>query len=75
MIKRDEWLYVLHAIMFFCVFGTTPEMRSYYRSAFWFILERLGYKRRANSEMETISDVVSNFNPAQQARDRHGANG
>ncbi len=26
-IKWDEWLYVLHAIIFFAVFGTTPEMR------------------------------------------------
>ena len=54
-VKWDEWIYVIHALMFFCVFGTTPEMRSYYRAAFWFIPERLGYKREQNvSETETV---------------------
>ncbi len=65
-VKWDEWLYVLHAIMFFSLFGTTPEMRRHYRSAFWFIPERLGYKRRRVSDVETISDVAFNSNPGQQ---------
>jgi len=66
-VKWDEWLYVLHAIMFFSVFGTTPEMRQYYRSAFWFISERCGYKRKRVSEVETVSDVAFNSNPGEQA--------
>ena len=74
-VKWDEWLYVLHAVTFFCVFGTTPEMRSYYRAAFWFIPERLGYKRtQPVSETETVSDVAFNSNPGQQAGDRPAAN-
>ncbi len=28
-VKWDEWVYVLHAITFFVVFGTTPEMCQY----------------------------------------------
>ncbi len=63
--KWTEWLYVLHAVMFFSVFGTTPEMRQFYRSAVWFIPERCGYKRRRVSEVETISDVAFNSNPGQ----------
>jgi len=65
-VKWDEWIYVLHAITFFLVFGTTPEMRRYYRTAFWFIPERLGYKRWRVSEVETLSDVMFNSNPVQQ---------
>ncbi len=69
--KWDEWLYVLHAIIFFGVFGTTPEMRQHYRAAFWFIPERLGYKRRHISGVETLPDVVFGSNPGQQTE---GAN-
>jgi len=63
--KWDEWIYVVHALMFFSVFGTTPEMRQHYRSAFWFIPEQLGYKRPRASEVETVSDVAFNSNPGQ----------
>ncbi len=73
-VKWDEWNYVLHAIIFFSVFGTTPEMRQHYRTAFWFIPERCGYKRQRVSEEETVSDVAFNSNPAQQAGNRPAAN-
>ena len=63
-VKWDEWVYVLHAVVFFGVFGTTPEMRHYYWSALWFIPERCGYKRPRASEAETVSDVEFNSNPA-----------
>jgi len=72
--KWNEWIYVLHAIMFFLVFGTTPEMRHYYRSIFWFLPERLGYKRRRVSEVETVSDVAFESNPGQQVGNRPAAN-
>ncbi len=62
------------ALMFFGVFGTTPEMRQYYRSAVWFIPERLGYKRQCVSEVETVSDVAFNSNPGLQAEYRPAAN-
>ncbi len=73
-VKWDEWIYVLHAITFFLIFGTTPEMRRYYRTAFWFIPERLGYKRRRVSEVETLSDVMFNSNPIQQTEAHFTAN-
>jgi len=65
VIKWNEWLYVLHAVVFFSVFGTTPKMRQHYWSALWFVPERCGYNV---SEVETISDVAFNSNPAQQAQ-------
>lgn len=63
-VKWDEWLYVLHAIVFFCVFGTTPEMRRYYRSMACFVPEHFGFKGSLVSEAETMSDVQFNSNPA-----------
>lgn len=69
-VKWDEWIYVLHAVTFFGVFGTTPEMRQLYRSTFWFIPERLGYKKRHVSEVETVSDVAFNSNPGHLEGDR-----
>ncbi len=72
--KWNKWIYVIHAVMFFGVFGTTPEMRQHYRTAFWFIPERFGYKRPLASKVETVSDVVFNSNPGQQAGDRPAAN-
>jgi len=73
-VRWDEWVYVLHAIIFFSAFGTTPEMRKYYRSAFWFIPERCGYKRRQITEVATMSDVAFNSNPGQQEGNRPTAN-
>jgi len=75
-IKWNEWLYVFHTILFFGVFGTTPEMREHCRSAFWFVPERLGYKRPRASKVpvETVSDVVFNSNPGQQVGNRPTAN-
>ncbi len=73
-LKWNEWVYVVHAAMFFGVFGTTPEMRKYYRSAFFLIPERFGYKRRRVLEVETMSDVAFNSNPGQQAGNRPTAN-
>ncbi len=73
-VKWDEWNYVLHAIVFFSVFGTTPEMRQYYQSAVWFVPTRLGYNTRRVSEAETVSDVAFNSNPAQQVGIRPAAN-
>ncbi len=73
-VKWDEWLYVLYAVAFFSVFGTTPEMRQYYRSAFWFIPERCGYKRKRVSDIETLSDAAFNSNPGQQVGNPSMAN-
>jgi len=62
-VKWSEWIYVLHALAFFSVFGTTPEMQRYYVSALWFIPERCGYRRQRVSEVQSISDVAFNSNP------------
>lgn len=71
-VKWAEWTSVLYAVVFFGVFGTTPEMRVLYRSAFWFIPMRFGYKRRHITDIETVSDMSfnSNLGPAQQEASR-----
>ncbi len=74
IVKWNEWVCVLHAVTFFSVFGTTPEMRQRYRTAFWFVPERLGYKGPRASEVETVSDVAFGSNPGQQAGNRPTAN-
>ncbi|KLO07062.1 hypothetical protein SCHPADRAFT_665907 [Schizopora paradoxa] len=66
-VKWDEWLYVVHAIIFFAAFGTTPDMRQRYLSVLWFVPERLGYKRRQVSQTETVSDLAFNSNPNPRA--------
>jgi len=63
-VKWNEWLYVLQAVVFFSVFGTTPEMRQYYWSALWFIPKRCGNRRRHVSEVEMLPDISFNSNPA-----------
>lgn len=67
-VKWDEWIYVFHAVIFFAVFGTTPEMRQHYRAALWFITERCGYRRQRDgvSDEQTVSDVMFNSNPGPQ---------
>ncbi len=61
-VKWNEWVPVLSAVIFFCVFGTTTEMRQHYRSVFWFIPERLGYKRQRVSDVKTVSAIAFNLN-------------
>jgi len=70
LVKWGEWFYVLHAILFFSVFGTTPEMRQHYTSVFWFLPERIGYKRNRypDSEVQTLSDISFDSNPGQFSR-------
>lgn len=58
--KWDEWLYVIHAVIFFCVFGTTSEMRRYYRRVFWLMPERLGYKGPDTSVERTLPEIAFN---------------
>ncbi|KLO14128.1 fungal pheromone STE3G-protein-coupled receptor [Schizopora paradoxa] len=60
--KWNEWIYVLQAIVFFCVFGTTPEARRRYRCALSWVLEKTRLKKKAPSKEE--SDMVFNSNPA-----------
>ncbi|KLO05673.1 fungal pheromone STE3G-protein-coupled receptor [Schizopora paradoxa] len=62
-VKWDEWLYVAHAIMFFSVFGTTPQMRKYYCAMLWYIPERLGYKRRVQVDSRGLCTSAMKFSP------------
>jgi len=64
-VKWSEWVYVLLAVVFFSAFGTTPEMQGWYRSAIWFIPERLGYKRKqvVESPSPSLSKVAFTSNP------------
>ncbi len=63
-------IYVVHRSYVFIVFGTTPEMRTMLPIRVLVHTEWLGYKRRRVSEVETVSDVAFNSNPAQQTETR-----
>ena len=67
-VKWDEWLYVVHAIVFFCVFGTTPEMRRYYRFLFHFVPYRHGFRKCNISGSDTISNIRFISNPDQRKK-------
>ncbi|KLO14134.1 fungal pheromone STE3G-protein-coupled receptor [Schizopora paradoxa] len=59
--KWDEWVYVLHAIVFCCIFGTTQEARRRYRFAFHFILRDTGLGGMRTHEV--MSNIIFNSNP------------
>jgi len=61
-IKWSEWIYVLHAIVFFSTFGTTPEAMRRYRSATLYILERIGLKKQQQPS-KAVSDIMFSSNP------------
>ncbi|KLO05873.1 STE3-domain-containing protein [Schizopora paradoxa] len=44
-VKWNEWFHVFVAVIFFAIFGTTPEMQRKYRAALWFVTKHIGYKR------------------------------
>ncbi|KLO09464.1 fungal pheromone STE3G-protein-coupled receptor [Schizopora paradoxa] len=73
-LKWNEWIYVLYAVVFFGVFGTTPEMRQYYRVAFWFVPERCGFRMKRASPTETLSDIAFDRDVEPQTRMGIGAN-
>lgn len=75
-VKWNEWLYVAHAIMFFSVFGTTPQMRKHYSAVLWFIPERFGYKRRSEDDPRRPSHSIIAFspNPAEEKGHHHAVN-
>jgi len=56
------WIYVLDAIFFFSIFGTTTQAMRRYRSATSCILEKFGLKKKQQPSM-AISDIVFNSNP------------
>ncbi|KLO09465.1 hypothetical protein SCHPADRAFT_565461 [Schizopora paradoxa] len=72
-VKWDEWIYVFHTVIFFGVFGTTPEMRRNYRSVLWLLAEHLGYKRQRVSETETTSKILFKSGPGEVVGCRAGA--
>ncbi|KLO09461.1 fungal pheromone STE3G-protein-coupled receptor [Schizopora paradoxa] len=53
-----EWIYVVYAISFFGVFGAAPEVRRCFWYVFWFIPERMGWRRTRPFDVETLSDFV-----------------
>ncbi|KLO06018.1 STE3-domain-containing protein [Schizopora paradoxa] len=63
--KWNEWVFVLHALVFFAVFGTTPEMRQRYLSVLWYIPGRCGCRRHKTPELQAgNSTVVFNHSPS-----------
>lgn len=56
LVKAGEWAYVLEAICFFAIFGTTPEARRRYHSALSCILIKFGLKKEQSSP--ALSDIM-----------------
>lgn len=48
-VKWNEWIYVAHALTFFAVFGTTPNMKEHYVCVLMYIPRKLGF--RCNSKL------------------------
>jgi len=66
-LKWNEWMYVLDAILFFSIFGTTPQAVRRYRSATSYILERIGLKKKQQSSM-AASDIMFSSDPQTPSR-------
>jgi len=60
-VKCTEWMYVLDAILFFSIFGTTPQAMRRYRSATLYILEKIGLQKKKPSM--AASDIMFSSNP------------
>lgn len=56
LVKAGEWAYVLEAVCFFAIFGTTPEARRRYHSALSCILVKFGLKKEQSSP--ELSDIM-----------------
>ena len=58
--ELNRWLSPVCAFIFFINFGVASEARRHYRTAFWFVAGRLGFKPQARSEkagMQTVGYV------------------
>ncbi|KLO14127.1 fungal pheromone STE3G-protein-coupled receptor [Schizopora paradoxa] len=55
-VKWNEWIYLPHAIVFFTIFGTTPEARRRYRSVTSNLLSSIGLKKK--QKLESSSDII-----------------
>ncbi|KLO18433.1 fungal pheromone STE3G-protein-coupled receptor [Schizopora paradoxa] len=63
-VKWLEWIYVLHALIFFAIFGTTPEATRRHRSAFRWVVGWVICKKRNKLQSRTVSsEIVFNSNP------------
>ncbi len=61
-VKWNEWMYVLHAMVFFSIFGTTPESLRRYRSAISCVLESIGLKKKTQATAGA-SEIMFSSNP------------
>lgn len=68
--KWNEWYYVAHAIVFFALFGTTPNMRVWYAEMFFYIPRKLGYKAIVLEDATngSVIDFASNPNVGRPPR-------
>jgi len=58
-VKWIEWVYVLHAVIYFLVFGTMPKLRRLYVDAFWTIWRWLGCPSRApRNQVRHVSSAI-----------------
>ncbi len=61
-LKWSEWIFVLDAILFFSIFGTTSQAMRRYRAATSYILEKIGLKKKEHPSM-AASDIMFSSNP------------
>lgn len=57
LLRWDEWINPFYAVVFFLLFGLTPEARDGYRRVFHF-LARPFRAQRANSTEDVLPDVI-----------------
>ena len=60
IIKFNQWIFPAYAIVFFLLFGTTKQKRSWYRNIFWKAMRPFGLKPRVDP---VTSDVVFGSGP------------
>lgn len=62
-VKWNEWVYVLHAIVFFSIFGTTLEARRQYRTAVSSVLDVILLRKKRIAPRTSV--ITFNSNPSQ----------
>ncbi|KLO14122.1 STE3-domain-containing protein [Schizopora paradoxa] len=70
-VKWNEWIYVVHGIIFFSIFGTTEEARISYRIIAANIWAKIGLRRRVEDPTLT-SEITFSSNPHCQRLVTHG---
>ncbi|KLO14101.1 fungal pheromone STE3G-protein-coupled receptor [Schizopora paradoxa] len=71
-VKWNEWIYVLHAVVFFALFGTTPEAKRNYRVAVQYVFNALNFKKE-NAKITTTASNMKFASDTSVQRNRGSA--